>query len=156
MERMFCFAICIMATLAGCASGYRPAGLGGGYSDSPLGNGMYRVSYTGNAYTDPGYAADMAMLRAAEVALAGGYRYFSIVQSGNDSRVGSYTAPSTVNVTNLPAIGSGYQTISVTGGQTTVFSKPSSNMIIKGHKEKREHTFSARRVISSTKVNYGL
>jgi hypothetical protein len=65
----------------GCgATAYKPYGLTGGYSDKKLFNDEFVISFDGNIRTDANRAIDFAMLRAAEITLDNGYKYFVIKQ----------------------------------------------------------------------------
>lgn len=64
--------------LAGCAAPYKPKGLMGGYSETKIQDGVYRVEFKGNSYTDKAMAQDFALLRCAEVALENGYSHFVV------------------------------------------------------------------------------
>jgi hypothetical protein len=75
----------VLGVLSGCATptAYRPYQdsffeSSGGYTDIKLQDGVYRVSFTGNADTVGDRSANFAMLRCAEVALRDGYPYFVI------------------------------------------------------------------------------
>jgi hypothetical protein len=77
--------------LGGCARpvAYRPYDAGyiysGGYSDTKIQEGIYRISFEGNSFTTSSRAADLAILRSAEVALRDGYRYFTISDNKSDT-----------------------------------------------------------------------
>jgi hypothetical protein len=62
---------------------YQPRGPGGGYEESRLGERVYRISCTANAYTAEPALIDCAFLRAAELTRAAGFSHFVVVrQSG--------------------------------------------------------------------------
>ena len=71
-------------TFGGCAlasaTGYQPTGSDGGYSELQLAPDMYRIAFQGNTYTSQERVADMALLRAAELALAQGAPYFVVLK----------------------------------------------------------------------------
>jgi hypothetical protein len=77
-------------TFGGCAlasaTGYQPAGSDGGYSQLQLAPDMYRIAFQGNTYTSQDRVADMALLRAAELALAQGAPYFVVLNQLRESR----------------------------------------------------------------------
>jgi hypothetical protein len=85
-------------TLSGCAlagaTGYRPAGSDGGYSELQLAPDMFRVAFQGNIYTSQEQVADMALLRAADLSLAHGASYFVVLNQLRESR--SFPAPPSV------------------------------------------------------------
>jgi hypothetical protein len=63
----------------GCATPYTGSGLLGGYSDTALAPDVYRISFQGNGYTSQERTQDFAILRAADLTLSHGYRYFGII-----------------------------------------------------------------------------
>lgn len=69
-----------LALLAGCAqpAAYAPRAPGQttGYTDRELTPNRYRVTFTGNSVTPRQTVEDYLLLRAAEVSLAAGSRYF--------------------------------------------------------------------------------
>jgi hypothetical protein len=70
--------------LAACATAvgtpYAPAGKNGlGYSDTRVEEGRHRIVFAGDGATSPEDVEDFALLRAAELALAGGYDWFRVV-----------------------------------------------------------------------------
>jgi hypothetical protein len=83
--------------LAARGTSYQPDGFTGGYSDTQLSDNVFSVTFNGNAYTDPHKASDFRMLRAADLAVQHGFRYFVIEDSANTSTtsfMGSYGAGS--------------------------------------------------------------
>jgi hypothetical protein len=79
--------------LAACATPYQPDGYTGGYSDTQLSDNVFSVTFNGNGYTDPHKATDFRMLRAAELTLQHGFKYFVVEDSANSSTtsfIGSY------------------------------------------------------------------
>lgn len=103
--------------LTGCATGYQPTGFGGGYTDLQLGADLFRVAFRGNGYTSAERAADFALLRAAEVALAQGATHFLVLSQGKDEKEFFATLPS----------GSGTLTPTGLGGYT--YSPPNTLLV---------------------------
>jgi hypothetical protein len=104
MSRVACIVIAL-AEVA-CATAYQPHGLSGGYSETQLGENVFRVAFEGNGYTSVVRAADLALLRSADVALEHGYGYFimasdsSVATASGGSVKGSgvvTSQPSTIN-----------------------------------------------------------
>lgn len=75
----------LLVTLSGCATGYHASGYMGGFSETQLGPNVFRVSFEGNNYTSGERAENFMMLRSAELALAHGFRYFSVATSKDSS-----------------------------------------------------------------------
>ena len=63
----------------GCATPYQPAGFRGGYDESRLGPDAFTVRFHGNAFIGSSRVSDFTMLRAAELTLESGYRYFVLL-----------------------------------------------------------------------------
>jgi len=89
---------------------------GGGYSETEVQPGLFLVRFTGNESTTPGRAADLALLRAADICLQRGKSYLRVgglttkaVQSGYVPGTSTSTvtptgpdSPPVVTVTTLP------------------------------------------------------
>ncbi len=65
--------------LSGCATSYQQKGFTGGYSETQLAPDVFRVNFQGNGYTSSERAQDFALLRAAELSLERGFRYFALL-----------------------------------------------------------------------------
>jgi len=81
-----------MLLLAGCAAptAYAPAaddaGLSGrGFSEQRLETDRYRVAFSGNSLTPRETVETYLLYRAAEITLAGGHRYFRIVEQDTEA-----------------------------------------------------------------------
>jgi hypothetical protein len=149
--------------LAGCATPYQRVGFTGGYSETQLGDNIFQVSFRGNGYTSRERASDFSLLRAAELTLEKGFRYFVIVESEKNTKIGTYTTP-TRSYTTGSAYGYGnyaYGSATTTtyGGQTYIISKPRATNTILCFKEKPKINglvFDAEFVIKSIKQKYGI
>jgi hypothetical protein len=74
------FTLSVMLILiSSCATPYASNGLLGGYSDTALAPDVYKISFQGNGYSTKQRTSDFAVLRAAELTLSHGYRYFGII-----------------------------------------------------------------------------
>jgi hypothetical protein len=69
----------IFLTVTGCATGYYPAGWDGGYADLQVASEVFRVSFQGNYYTPENRVRDMALLRAADLAIQYSAPYFQVM-----------------------------------------------------------------------------
>ncbi len=65
--------------LGGCATGYHALNFNGGYSEIMMNPDAFCVTYHGNQHTSSVDATRYVLLRASELTLQQGYRYFSIV-----------------------------------------------------------------------------
>jgi hypothetical protein len=91
----------------GCgATAYQPYGLAGGYSDKRLSNDEFIISFDGNIRTDPDRAIHFTMLRAAEITLNKGYKYFVIERrSSNFNPNEPYVDGTTYSPGSIQSIG---------------------------------------------------
>jgi hypothetical protein len=85
MIRKTLFVAGALSTLVGCATSYHPNSFSGGYSESRLAPNVAMVSFRGNGFTNSIEVEKMALLRAAEVTSQGGYRFFVITGSEDNS-----------------------------------------------------------------------
>ncbi len=74
----------LLCLSAACATAvgttYAPAGKNGyGYSETRIEEGRYRIAFAGDGATPAEAVEDYALLRAADLALAGGYDWFRVV-----------------------------------------------------------------------------
>jgi len=96
-------ALLIAFSLFSCgATKYQETGHTGGFSETQLNSNVFKVSFKGNAYISKEKVADFALLRAAESTINKGFNYFTVYDSDNYTKTGSYTAPSYSN-TNINA-----------------------------------------------------
>lgn len=84
--------------LAACATEtpYKPAESRGeyGYTETPLGDNRYRITFVGNSSTASETVQDYALLRAAELTLAKGYDWFETADRNEDKKVRNTTVDS--------------------------------------------------------------
>jgi hypothetical protein len=71
----------VLLALAGCTAPtpYQPTADGYGYSEQQLESNRYRVTFSGNSVTPRATVQNYLLYRAAEVTLAGGHDYFTMV-----------------------------------------------------------------------------
>ncbi|KAK42445.1 hypothetical protein BG58_03550 [Caballeronia jiangsuensis] len=120
--------ISIVWLLAGCATGYQPNGLTGGFSETQLDTNVFKVSFRGNGYTSHDRVEDFVLLRSAELTLAHGFTHFAIVDGKSYENTSYMTMPTqtystgSATVAGHTAYGSAYTT--TYGGQTIAVTKP--------------------------------
>lgn len=155
--------VAALVALVGCATAYQSRGFTGGFSETQLGENIFRVSFEGNEFTDNERAVDFTMLRCAELALQNGSPYFIVVEASSDNSLSTYTTPSRAYTTGSvqsygnTAFGSANTTIY--GGQTYLLSAPRSENTIVLLREKPEDAgvvYEARFVFDSISTKYGM
>jgi len=62
----------------GCATKYQSSGIAGGFTETRLSENTWRVAFRGNALSKSDRTDDLAMLRAADVALQHGYGFIKV------------------------------------------------------------------------------
>jgi uncharacterized protein (UPF0261 family) len=107
------------ASVANCATPYKPNGLMGGYSEVQLNADTFQISVQGNAYTSTDRAQKIALLRAAELTLAAGAEHF-VMLGGGVSRNYAGSAPVVVNQAGNTLIASGGDAIVKPSGSYTI------------------------------------
>jgi hypothetical protein len=85
--------LCSAVLLVSCETPYSSNGFLGGYSDTALAPDVYRISFKGNGYTSNERTQDFAVLRAAELTLSHGYRYFQVINETQGGRSGMIQTP---------------------------------------------------------------
>lgn len=123
--------------LGGCATPYQSTSFTGGFSETQLAPNVFRVKFRGNGYTSDERTSDFALLRAADLTLLNGYRYFGVAAEGTDYSSQAVTMPSTSStaVTTSSTGNWAYATTTTTPGQTLLFRFPSSTSTIICFKE---------------------
>lgn len=96
-----------------------------GFNDTKIQEDVYKVGYTGGTQET---AQDMTLLRAADVTLMNGYKYFSVQQQANATQTNSSYTPLMRNEYK----GKTYYT----GGYTTTTDMPDVSSTIQCYKEK--------------------
>lgn len=149
--------------LSGCATPYQRVGITGGYSETKLGENIFLVSFRGNGYTSRDRAIDFSLLRAAELTLENGFRYFVVIESEKHTEIDTYTTPSqsytTGSAYSYGNYTSGSATTTTYGGQTYIISKPRATNMIICFKDKPDINgliFNARFIVKSIKQKYDI
>jgi hypothetical protein len=146
--------------LSSCATSYQSTGFAGGYTDTQLAPDAFRIGFQGNGFTSSDRAQDFALLRAADVTLSHGFRYFGIVNEANSGTMSSITVP-----------GQSYTSASVTGYGNSAYGtavttfvpptsipifKPKSGLLIRCFADRPEgaYVFDARFLSNSIRTKY--
>lgn len=121
----------VAVLVAGCATAYQPRGISGGFSEVMRTDFIYLVRFQGNGYTPRERAEDMAFLRAAELTLEKGYRFFTVL--GDRTRVdrSAYVTPiQSTSRGSVDRFGNYRGRTSVTGGDVYDISKPHAELLV--------------------------
>ena len=139
----FATLMAISLVITGCATSayyYKYQGAAGGFSDIKIQDDIYKVSYSENSFVSVETAEDFALLRAAEVTLTNGYKYFIILDQKSDPHTTSSTIPlSSMTVGSgvlAPGSVTGYASTFNYGGGTVTQSRPSTSNLIQCYKDK--------------------
>lgn len=158
------FFVLLTALSGACASTYQSRGIfGGGYSETRLGEHLFRVSFRGNGHTGAERASDFCMLRCGELTLEHGCRFFTIIDVSESVSHSTFTTPTTSNTTGSVSVygntAYGGATTTTYGGQTHVISRPRSTLLIACSPDKTENknnVIDAKYMCSSIRAKYRL
>jgi hypothetical protein len=156
--------LCVMTFSAGCVTPYQPKGRIGGYSDTQLAPDVFRVTFQGNGYTSEDRADDFALLRAAELTLQNGFKYFAVIEGSSSPDVTTWTTPGSGHTSGSVQIYGGPDSYTgtysghttYTPPQTTFISRPRSELLIRCLADKPEefYAFDASFLQESIKQKY--
>jgi len=145
----------------GCATGHQPYSYfgGGGYSDIQLSENTYKVTVEANGFTSASKATNLALMRASELTLQRGYKYFIIVSSDDNTYSTTYTTPSTTNLTANLYGNTITGTTQTYGGQTYKFYFPTPSLTFVMFKKKpllKTAIYDAEITSQSIKIQLGI
>ena len=148
--------ILIVLSVAGCATPYQSESYSGGFRETQLAPDVYRVSFNGNAYTSNDRVQDFALLRAAELTLRSGGRYFGVVSSADQSTMHTHVTPGSATTTISPF--SNTATTRYSPSQVHNYHKPGVGMMVQMFKFKPDNmmTFDAEFLAASIRNKYGI
>lgn len=128
--------------IVGCATNYQKTGLSGGFSETQLGQNVWKVTFRGNGYTREERASDLALLRCADLTLQNGFSYFALADTKASNETSAYKTPTysyttgTVNAYGNTA--NGYANTTTSGGHLMLINKPAATNIVVMAKQKDE------------------
>lgn len=160
MRSILCLAVVAAAVaITGCATPYQADGLAGGFAETQLSPNAYRVTFTGNGFTRAEMAADMALLRSAELMLQKGFPFFVVMDGSSRMNYQTITSPVRANTTGT--VDSYTNTFrahtTFSGGNTTMIQSPTTTTVVMGFKEKpdeRGMVYESRQVFDSLAPKY--
>jgi hypothetical protein len=93
MNQVYLIKISAILFLTSCATGYHSQGfLGGGYSEIITSPDTFIVTFKGNGYTSHERALRYVLLRASELTIKNGYKYFVVVSSIDQTSTCNYSS----------------------------------------------------------------
>ncbi|HFE9764558.1 TPA: hypothetical protein ACGA4J_001321 [Acinetobacter baumannii] len=94
--------IALIGLLSGCATQYQSSGFSGGFTDTELAPGYYRITFRGNGVTSGERVSDFALLRASELMINRQCKNFQVLNSKDSVNTSYYATPQTTT-TNVSA-----------------------------------------------------
>jgi hypothetical protein len=146
--------------LSSCATSYQSTGFTGGYTDTQLAPDAFRISFEGNGFTSSDRAQDFALLRAADVTLSHGFRYFGIVNEANSGTMSSITLPgqsyTSANVTGYGNSAYGTAVTTFVPPTNIPIFKPKSGLLIRCFADRPQgaYVFDAPFLSNSIRTKY--
>jgi len=84
--------ITVVSILGGCATGYHARNSDGGYSEVRTNPDSFIVSFNGNGCTKSEECVKYVLLRASELTIKNGFKYFVILSQSDDSYTEYYSS----------------------------------------------------------------
>lgn len=140
MKKISC--LFIMAILSGCAGTDYFASNNGmfGYNDVKLQDNIFKIGYQGTGVFSVQKSEDYALLRASEVTLGNGYKYFRALNSSDDMKTAVHTNQET--------------------GRTRLVQRPATVMMIQCYNEKPANAtdviYDAEQIKTNIRNSYGI
>lgn len=85
------FVLLLGSLLNGCATAYQAQGWTGGYSEVQLTPDAFHICFYGNAYTSSQKVTKYVLLRASELTLEKGFKYFVVTSIENHTSSQNYS-----------------------------------------------------------------
>ena len=123
--------VILLFLLAGCATGYHPLSIDGGYTDSQYSPNTFRVIFRGNGYTSMERAQDLALLRCSELALTNGFHYFQVINESDAVSHSYISTPGSSTTTGYFSGNAYYSTTIDSPPQTIDVERPHAEMFIR-------------------------
>ncbi len=120
---------------SGCATPigyYKAKDSEGGYSETKMQEGVYSIEFKGNSDTSVQRVLDFAYLRAADLTLKNGYKYFTVSNQKTDRTTTSSSVPET---TPLECIGQNCYGNRYTTWRNFTYQAPFTYLMVECHKE---------------------
>lgn len=131
------FVVFLAIAVSGCG-GYAPysywGGNDSGYSDTRLAENRWTVLYRGNQLTDPAKVTDFTLLRAAELTVTNGFRYFVVVAAGDGTRSNTVFTPgygSGISSAKATCFGDSVVSCNAAGTSSYTYVPPSAYQIVR-------------------------
>ncbi|MBX9637995.1 hypothetical protein [Nitrosomonas sp.] len=150
----------LVPLMAACATGYQSSGFTGGFKNTQLSPDVFRVSFSGNAFTSSDRVQDFALLRAAELTLANNAQYFTVITSADQSRIDAHVSPGSSHTSGTVSTygNTGYYsgTTTYSAPQVQTYYKPGVGMMIRTFQAKPEggDVFEANFIANSIRTKY--
>ncbi len=126
--------------LSSCKTAYQAQSFTGGFTDTQIGENIWRVNVRSNAFTSRGDVSDIILLRSADLTLQNGFKYFAFAAASTGSETVAINNPGTTytsGTANLYGNSGSFNATSQTyGGGTTFLKKPSAENTVVMFKEK--------------------
>ncbi len=151
----YTFLISLVLTTS-CATPYQTTGFTGGFTDTQLSETIWKVSAAGNAFTSKTAINDYALLRASELTLQNGYKYFVVINEDQTSTSHKADFGQTSNTYgNISSTGS-FNARTTTNNNVTNYTKHYNDLVFEMLADKKDGIFAynAEMIYSSLSAQY--
>lgn len=94
--------IILVSILSACSTKYQTSGFTGGFNETELAPGYYRITFRGNGVTSRERVSDFALLRASELMIQAQCNNFQVLNPKDTVSTSYYSTPQTTT-TNVSA-----------------------------------------------------
>lgn len=127
--------VIIISILAGCATGYKTNGFGGGFEDTELSPNYFRISFRGNGVTSSERVYEYALLRASDLMMGRECKSFQVLNLKNQTDTSYIDMPKTsttsANVYTYGNYATGNATTTSFGGGLQSVNKAKTTLDVK-------------------------
>ena len=139
-----------------CATPYQSTGFTGCFTDTQLSDTVWKVSTAGNGFTAKTTVNDYALLRAAELTLEKGYKYFVVGDENQTSTSHKADFGSTSNTYGNINTSGNFNSTTRTNNNVTNFNKHYNELVFEmlGEKKDGVFTYDAQLIYDSLSAKY--
>ena len=155
MDRIFlCLFLCFLFFTTSCSTPYQSMGFTGGYTETQLSKNVWKVRTDGNAFTSQTVINNYALLRASELTLKKGYKYFAVISEDQTTTTQDIDFGQTSNTYGNISSNGSFNSRTTTNNNVTTFTKHGNTFIFEMLKRNKRGAYDAEIIFSSLGARY--